>query len=287
MEYFKEYDDKEILEKLKAYELGIFKDFSELCEKHGIDYFACGGTTIGIARHNGFIPWDDDIDLGLTRKNYEKFLKIAPKELSEKYKVINAETTKNYPLMTTRLALKGTRFKEECYKNLDIDNGIFLDLFCFDNIPDDDKRMKRQGISAWFWAKILVLLYIDEPVIYVKGAKATITRIACKMAHKLFKLLKVSPEKIYKRAKRIASAFKDQKTKRIAYMFDPSPYTSIMNIDDVEPTVFREFEGIPMRCPCNMEKYMADRYGDYMTLPPEEDRHNHPPYELDFGEENK
>ena len=70
---YREYDE-ETLKKLQAIELEILKDFNDLCDKYDIDYFGCGGTAIGAVRHGGFIPWDDDIDVGLLRKDYEKFL---------------------------------------------------------------------------------------------------------------------------------------------------------------------------------------------------------------------
>ena len=73
---YKEYE-KEALEKLKQIELEILHDFQDLCERHNIEYFAGGGTAIGAVRHKGIIPWDDDIDVNLRRKDYEKFLKYA------------------------------------------------------------------------------------------------------------------------------------------------------------------------------------------------------------------
>ena len=150
---YREYD-AEVLKKLQSVELEMLKDFDTLCEKYDIDYFGCGGTAIGALRHQGFIPWDDDIDIAFTRENYEKFLSVADKEYPGKYKVLNAETDSNYVLMTTRWVKCGTRFQEECFKDLDCDFGIFLDLYCFENIPDDDKLMKKQAIKAWeIWNK--------------------------------------------------------------------------------------------------------------------------------------
>ena len=138
---YKEYE-KEALEKLKQIELEILHDFQDLCERHNIEYFAGGGTAIGAVRHKGIIPWDDDIDVNLLRKDYEKFLKYAELEYSDKYELVNAEKNPLYPLMSTRWMKKGTKFKEECFKDLDIDLGVFLDIYCFDNVPDSDRKMK-------------------------------------------------------------------------------------------------------------------------------------------------
>ena len=124
---YKEYDEK-TLHRLQQIELEILRDFDELCTENGLSYFGCGGTAIGAVRHHGMIPWDDDIDVGLLRKDYEKFLRIArQKKWRRKYKVVNAATMENYPLMTTRWCKKGTKFKEDALKNIDGDLGIFLD----------------------------------------------------------------------------------------------------------------------------------------------------------------
>lgn len=282
--FYKKYEP-EVLEKLQKIELEILKDFADLCERNGIDYFGVGGTAIGVMRHGGFIPWDDDIDIGLTRKNYNKFLEVAAKEYPDKYKIINAETTQNYPLTTTRWARRGSKFKEECFKDVDMDNGIFLDLFCFDNIADDEKKMRRQGWTAWFWGKLMILRTIKKPVIYVEGFKAKLILFCSAVGHSLLKLFHISPKFLYRKAMKAARKYEQAETKRVAYFFDPTPFTSIMKIEDIEPTKVYEYSGLKIRFPHKTEAYLEVRYGDYMTLPPEDKRHNHPPYILEFPEE--
>jgi len=277
--------DPEVLKKIQSVELGILKDFTDLCEKYGIDYFAGGGVAIGVLRHGGFIPWDDDIDIGLTRENYEKFLRVAAQEYGDKYKIINAETTENYPLMTTRWALRGSRFKEECFKDLEVDNGIFLDLYCYDNIADCEWKMRVQGRIAWFYGKLLVLRYIKRPTLYVDGILGHAVGAACAVLHYVMAFLHISPGFLYRKAKKAAMKYRDTKTERVAYFFDPTPYTSLMKVSDIVPTKFYDFEGIAVRFPRNLEAYLERRYGDYMTMPPEEKRHNHPPYLLKFPED--
>lgn len=76
---YREYDP-DVLKKLQKAEIEILKDFDALCDKYSIDYFVCGGTALGGVRHEGFIPWDDDIDIGMTRDDYERFLEVAETE---------------------------------------------------------------------------------------------------------------------------------------------------------------------------------------------------------------
>lgn len=281
---YREYDS-ETLKKLQTLELEILRDFNDLCDKYDIDYFGCGGTAIGAVRHGGFIPWDDDIDIGFLRKDYEKFLKVAEKEYGNKYSILNAEVDPGYPLMTSRWVLNGTSFKEECFKELDCNFGIFLDLFCFDNIPDDTKKMKKQMWRGWFWGKLMILLAIKKPTVYQQGITQKVIYFISYVMHYALKLFHVSPEYLYKKAKKYATYYEEEKTKRVAFMFDPTPFTSIMNVEDVLPTKSMDYSGIKIRVPNHIEKYLEVRYGgNYMELPPEEKRHNHPPYDLDFGD---
>ena len=98
---YKEYDSN-VLRKLQKAEVEILKDFDILCEKHNIDYFVCGGTALGGVRHQGFIPWDDDIDIGMTRDDYNLFLEVAQREYGDKYRIVNADTNPNFPVILTK-----------------------------------------------------------------------------------------------------------------------------------------------------------------------------------------
>lgn len=276
--------DPETLKKLQRMELDILKDFQELCKKHNLDYFAGGGTAIGAVRHQGFIPWDDDIDVNLKRDDYEKFLKYAKEEYSDKYVLINAEENSLYPLMSTRWMKKGTKFKEEAFKDVDMELGVFLDVYCFDNVPDDDKVLKKHGYKVWFLNKLMILKMVRKPVLYYGGLKAAIVRAGCFVGHYFLRLIHLSQPFMYKKVKTQLTKYNGEKTKRLAYLFDPTPFTSVIDYDDVYPTREVPFEDGVIRVGNKVENYLSRRFGDYMTLPPEEKRHNHPPFEFDLGE---
>ena len=266
---YREYDEA-TLKKLQKTELEILKDFDDLCRENGLSYFGGGGTAIGAVRHHGMIPWDDDIDVGLVRKDYEKFLRIAKqKKYSDKYRVINAETMENYPLMSTRWCKKG----------------IFLDIYCFDNIPDNEILMQIHAWRSWVWGKLLILYWLDEPVLYFGGFLGKAVTGICKAVHLGMRGLHVSPRWLYRHTKRVTSCYDGKETKRVNYMHDPRPCISIMDRKDIFPVKRVEFSGQEICVPANVEAYLERRFGDYMTLPPEDKRHNHPPYELDFGDE--
>lgn len=276
--------NKKTLKKLQKVELGILKDFDSICRKNGLQYFLCGGSAIGYVRHGGFIPWDDDIDVGMSRYDYDKFLEIANREYSSKYTVVNNDTNKYFPLMNTRWGLNGTEFRTNDLKDIPGEFGIFLDIFCFDNIPDDDKLMKKQGTRAWLLGKFAVLSGVKKPVVYYNGIKIDFFLF---IGHYVLKLFHLTSSFFYKRALKWSLMYKDDDTKRFAYMFDPKRYTSIVSKKDIYPIKNGKFEGIDVMIPHKIEKYLSVRYGDYMTLPPVEERHNHLPYRLSFRAKKK
>lgn len=102
--------DPETLKSVQKAEAGILKDFDRVCEKYGIHYFLDGGTLLGAVRHQGFIPWDDDLDVGMTRENYERFKQIMPQELGADYVLTTPATHEGYCSAVIKLMKKGTKF---------------------------------------------------------------------------------------------------------------------------------------------------------------------------------
>ncbi len=278
---YKEYD-QDTLKMIQAIELEMLKDFDSLCETNEIDYFCWAGTAIGVLRHKGFIPWDDDIDIGLFRNDYEKLLKCVEQQLGDKYYLLNTENDPDYPLMTTRMVLKGTKFQEECFKNLPCNFGIFLDLYCYDYVSDNEKDRKKTCFTAWLKSKFMILCATGDPVIYKTGFAGAIMKHACSFMHFLLKAMGIKPFLFYKSIEK--NLKKNPKpTKRIAFQFDTKLHSCLFEVKDIFPTKRMVFEDTTIKCPAEIEKITELGYGDFMKLPPPEKRHNHPPYLLDFG----
>lgn len=280
----KEYDEL-TLKRVQQCEISILKDFITVCKEYDLTYFAMAGTAIGALRHQGFIPWDDDIDVCLPRKDYEKLLSVFEEKYSDKYIIGNAEHMENYPLMTTRIMMRGTKFVEESLKNVKCELGIFLDVYPFDNVSDDEKKFKRQAWEAWFWSKILILRHIAFPVLPFRGIKGKLAYAICAIAHGVLVILNIPPRWIYKRCKKASCRYNHIETKRLAYFCDTSPYINMINKDESYPLIELDFEDVKMKFPKNLHEILTFVYGDYMQLPPVEKRKNHYPYCLEFKEE--
>ena len=163
--------EKEVLNRLHHVQLEILKDFSVVCQKHSLPYFAIYGTAIGAVRHGGFIPWDDDIDVGMLREDYNRFCKIFEQELGHKYKLLTPEMDGRYACTVTHIQKRGTKFISQVSQNLKCEQCIFMDVFPFDCVAEDIKEQKKQAQKAnflsdcYFWQVHLIHIY------HIKGGR--------------------------------------------------------------------------------------------------------------------
>ncbi len=127
----------EELRKLHIELVDILSEVIRVCDILKIDFFTIGGTAIGVKYYKGFVPCDDDIDLGMTRANYNRFIKEAPKILQPGYFLQHFQTERNTPFYFVKVRKDNTLFIQENYKDMNIHHGIFIDIFPFDRVPDN------------------------------------------------------------------------------------------------------------------------------------------------------
>ena len=169
-------------------------------------------------------------------------------------------------------------------KDVQCDLGIFLDIYPFDNVSDDEKEYKKQAWDAWFWSKVLILRCVPKPMLRFKGWKAAVVTAGCMTINFFLGLFGFSKKKIYAKCKAAMTRYNDRKTSRISYLCDTDRFWNTIALEDLYPIRKLDFEDIQVNFPRNVEKMLAQMYPDYMTLPPVEKRRNHFPHELDFGQ---
>lgn len=130
------------LNEIQKASLGVLLKFHEICEKHNLTYYLAYGTLIGAVRHGGFIPWDDDVDVWMPRDDFDRFKAICNEENMQPYKLCTRSNTKNYTYYIPRFANMEYKYVTTSKNVKDFDIGVFLDIYPLDNYPDEEKKEK-------------------------------------------------------------------------------------------------------------------------------------------------
>ena len=272
-----EYDD-DVLEHLHNVQLMIFKDFIELCEKHNLTYFAAYGTVLGAIRHKGFIPWDDDIDLFMFREDYEKFLKIMQNEKQDKYTLLCWEHYDDYYFPFAKLSLNGTKIGAIWADNSNFDVGINIDIFPLDNLPDNKFKKYFFIKKSCFLHNFFFLFRVICNDIYVSKNKERVG----KFIKSLFKFLHLKPKLFRKIQRNLAFKYSDKDCQEVidlgGFKSDHGLPKSLFKSGKKVP-----FESLNIIVPENYDSFLKIEYGDYMKLPPKDERTNHFNEFIDFG----
>jgi lipopolysaccharide cholinephosphotransferase len=251
------------LREIQLFELQMLKDVVKVCDDNNITYIISSGTLLGAVRHGGFIPWDDDIDIDMPLSDYKKFLKIAQRELGEKYFVQNYKTDKNYSEMWTQIRANGTTsmpVKDYKYK---IHFGMCMDIFPLVGVSNDHKKRNKQKKALALNRMLLHDTYakaLDEPISsklkLIYAIPRGIRRLICRInEHNIM----LDPNK-----------FED--CCELWYSMDAVPAQSTSIFHTFSQV---KFEDAYFNTYGDYKAYLSNMYGDYMTPPPKNERDGH------------
>ncbi|MBR4461149.1 MAG: LicD family protein [Erysipelotrichaceae bacterium] len=250
--------------KLWAVELDMLNHLLDVCKKHDIQMFVYAGTMLGAVRHNGFIPWDDDMDFFLTRENYEKLRKVAPEEFKEPYFFQNARTDRQFFIGYSRLRNSDTTGILRWEKSLDYNNGIYLDLFVMDAFINDRKLVTKQRRKAKFLGKLMEHYYATTE------HRNLGQRIILKLYQNTFCKL-VPYDRLMEKYDQTLRMY-EGKTDLYAMLTHNDSFDNWFSKEDVSETIWMDYENIKVPVPKNYDKMLKIQFGDYMKLPPVEER---------------
>lgn len=271
----KRYDD-ETLKHLQKVQMMIFKDFVKICEDNDLTYFLYGGSLLGAVRHGGFIPWDDDVDVIMFRKDFDKLNEIMEKNPCEKYNFYNVLNEETYFYTFARLTLKGTIFAEWWADQVDYVPNIFIDIFILDNIPNN--KIKR-----FFHMKFSFLLNQLTMYAYIKYDNfSRLKKIIQQTAYYLLKIMPISPQTIKQKCINTYEKYKNEECDQVCD-FPAMCQLPIYDKKDWLPIKKTKFESMDVNIPNNPDRILTRIYGDYMELPPEDSRFRYAPEKIDFG----
>ena len=266
------------LNKLHDMLLVITDEIDRICRKNNITYTLVGGSMLGAARHKGFIPWDDDIDIAMKRSEFDRFLIACEEDLGESFELLTNENNKDYVYGFSKLLLKGTCLVEKGLENVRYPQKIFVDLFCYDNIPDSYIKRKKQKYLNIFLKKVLRQKQglADNP------EWSMITKTIYKGLGVISRLRSTSSW--VAALNRNMIKYNNQKTRDVCniagyykYEIETIPASSLNH------TSYIPFEDRSYQVCDNYREILRTYYGDYMKLPPVEQRRTHGFSKLDFG----
>lgn len=248
------------MQELKKIETDILRSFIGVCQKLGVKYYVLGGTLLGAVRHKGFIPWDDDIDVGMPREDYEKLLKFGQDLLPEGLFLQTFRTDPEYPANFAKIRRSNTTFVEYSIKDRKINHGVYIDIFPLDFYPNKNRRLFEAR-------KLLLTLRITDTFTPSKMKfKTKALRIVSRILYPSVKIAVEKREKLFSSVKpsdMIANYCGAWGKKEIV----PKHWYG----DGAE----LDFEGIKVSAPALCHEWLTQVYGDYMLLPPPEKRTPH------------
>lgn len=259
---------KNELREVQLKSLDLFLYFKKICDDNDLTMYLCGGCCIGAIRHEGFIPWDDDVDVFMPRKDYEKLIKIWKDQADNKRYPIQRSGYSNYSrLIFTVINDSQTTFIKEERSDLDINHGIALDILPLDGCPSN--KFKR--ITQIFWA-LVYSIYCAKMVPVNHGKLISFIGKLC--------LFIVPGEKmkefIWKFSEKQMTKYEIENCEYITelcsgpkYMLKRYPKHAF------DYSIYKKFEGYNLPIPIGYDEYLRIAFGDYMKMPPKENQIAH------------
>lgn len=247
------------IEEAKKIELDILDFIDSFCKEHGINYCINYGTLIGAIRHKGFIPWDDDIDLSMTRENYEKFIQLFSEKQS-RYKLLSLETDDQYFNNFIKIVDPTTKIIDT-RNTKTYDSGVFIDIFPMDTFNDTkvvDICYKLESFKLLSFSKHKNIVYGDSKL---KDLIRT-----------LFWLLlrPISPRFFANQIEKQIQKYRVENGKYIAFIPSKAKEKEIFPRDMFDELIETPFEHLVLPAPKHFDAVLKQFYDDYMTVPPKE-----------------
>ncbi len=271
------------MHRLQTVNLEMIKLFTEICRKYDLTYFALGGTLLGAVRHQGFIPWDDDVDMGMPRPDYERFRKIAKKELKGKFRLRTIETDDEYRTYFCKIENTEVKLIREFFdKDSVVKKQVYawIDIMPIDGMPKEADEFRKHHARILRARKMVAFSLMDKCMGTGKErSKKDMLIIRTGLKTNCYKL--VNPLKAFRKFDGLCRKYPYEKS-----AIAGNTYGIYKEKEFVPKKVFGKgcmlpFEDIELRCPQDYKAYLKSVYGNYEVLPPEDERRGH---EIEFAD---
>ena len=270
--------DEGQIKKVQVVSFDMLKDIVAICEENHFVYHLTGGSALGAIRHKGFIPWDDDLDIDMARKDIQKFLQIIEKEYGDKYWIHTPYSSEKFCMPCYQLRRKDTIF-QTCYDVSEEQCGIAVDISIMENIPDNVFFRKIHGLGSLMFGLIVSCrrFYKNRKFMLEMSAGLSETQKVFKTKIAIGFFFSFLPLNTWTRLlDKWNGLCKNQNTKMVSVPTGRKHYFGeIYQRNEFYETTEAVFEGIKVKVPKEYDKYLRHMYGDYMEIPPKEKREQH------------
>ena len=275
--------DEDVLKKLRNVEMNILNELVRICNKHNLTYVLTAGTLIGAVRHKGFIPWDDDIDIALPRKDFNKLIEICKIELNKEYFLDCPDTNEKYWLPLFKVRKLNTIYEEPFQKNYDKCKGIWVDILPLDNANTTNSIFLK--IQAKIVNELRHIISVKNG--FSKRRKITNIKRFLRIFY-MYPIMLFSTKTLENFQQRIMSINKNDNSKYIVNLASKYGYKKqVFPRNKYFPVSKVNFEGKEYNAPNDVDYVLSTIYGkDYMQIPPKDKQETHCPRRIKFeGEE--
>lgn len=256
---------------IQMVELDIMKAVVHWFDKHGISYCLCGGTMLGAVRHEGFIPWDDDMDLLVPREDYDRIRKLlAAGAWQDRTVVFSCPGDDRYPYPFIKV-MNREYIVSDPFRDASWPHYIWIDIFPLDHFPDEDGAHRRVLRTNYLLNRILGAgtLLDDGQKTPAQKARAVVLRMLYRLLGGYRRLTVL----IDRYARHMNRRYRD--SQHVGDGTWPNGWKDYFTVDSVFPMEKHLFEGEAFNIPVHYDKYLTQFYGNYMELPPPEQRGGH------------
>lgn len=275
-------DDNSQLRSLQLVELDIIKLFAEICEKHGLRYYMVGGTMLGAIRHKGFIPWDDDMDVGMPRPDYERFIQIVRSELPPGYDFLNYKQDKDYKRYFSRLVDTNVVVHNASNTKTILENA-WLDIFPFDGMPEGNFRRHLHFWHMTFWRVLYHASCFEELVNLNRPGRPLYQRLIIKFISVTHLGARMDTKKLMRRMEKGLMRYSYDSSSHMVSFFGAYMLREIVDKKLLGRGKKYPFETLMLNGPEQYDAFLTHFYGDYMTPPKDADKDKHNIEKIEYG----
>lgn len=260
------------MKRVWAMELEMVKKFVSVCEQYQLTYYIMGGTLLGAVRHHGFIPWDNDIDLAMPRKDFDKLLEIGPMAFGKPL-FFQTPVTEQGRFFCTYVKIRderGTAASENEYRQ-GINCGMFIDVFCLDEIPDNGFCRKL------YYRKLNEIAKMQRFCLGKSLPKGFVNSIKLGVQRMVYKYIYHRPDaaQLFNIYQKTAGRYSGRARQNVEHLAFGHKDNFVWRRGDWEAPVFLNFEGLKLKAPVGYEVILRKQYGDYMQIPDNKSTHDY------------